>query len=116
MSSRNWESRLQDIYHAIQAIQNRTASLTQEQFHDDETILKAVLYDFLIIGEAARLIPEEIRVRYPNIPWRLMIDMRNIVSHEYFQIQIDMVWRSISNDLPPLKEKIIALMQQENII
>ena len=115
MSSRGWKLRIKDIHHSIQAIQQRTANLTQEQFRDDETILKSVLYDFLIIGEATRLIPEGIRSKHPEIPWRLMIDMRNVVSHEYFQVQINMVWRSIIEDLPKLNQQIIALIKQENI-
>ena len=115
MSSRDWKLRIKDIYDSLQAIQQRTANLTQQQFRNDETIIKAVLYDFLVIGEAARVIPNDIQSRYPEIPWRLMIDMRNVVSHEYFQVQIDMVWRSLSEDLPALKQQIIALMEQESI-
>lgn len=115
MSSRDWKLRIKDIQHSIQAIQQRTANLTEEQFRNDETTLKAVLYDFLIIGEATRLIPESIQSKYPELPWRLMIAMRNVVSHEYFQVQINMVWRSIIEDLPKLNQQIIALMRQENI-
>jgi uncharacterized protein with HEPN domain len=115
VSSRDWKLRIKDIYDSLQAIQQRTANLTQQQFRNDETIIKAVLYDFLVIGEAARVIPNDIQSRYPEIPWRLMIDMRNVVSHEYFQVQINMVWRSLSEDLPALKQQIIALMEQESI-
>lgn len=115
MSSRNWKRRIKDIHSSLQAIQKRTADLTEEQFCEDETRVKAVLYDFLIIGEAARVIPEEIQSKYPNIPWRLMIDMRNVVSHEYFQVQINMVWRTIVNDLPTLNQQIIELIKKETI-
>ncbi len=115
MSSRDWKLRIKDIHFSLQAIQKLTADLTQEQFCEDETIIKAVLYDFLIIGEATRVIPEDIQSQYPNIPWRLMIDMRNVVSHEYFQVQINMVWLTIVNDLPTLNQQIIELMKKENI-
>lgn len=115
MSSRDWKLRIKDIQHSLQAIQQRTANLSRQQFRNDETIIKAVLYDFLIIGEAARVIPKEIQSQYPQIPWRLMIDMRNVVSHEYFQVQIDMVWRSLTEDLPQLNQQIITLMKQEGI-
>ncbi|MBW4602347.1 MAG: DUF86 domain-containing protein [Calothrix sp. FI2-JRJ7] len=62
----------------------RVAGMTYADFISNETIVKAVFYDFLIIGEAAINIPSEIQQRYPNIPWRIMGDMRNVMAHEYF--------------------------------
>lgn len=51
-------------------------------------LFKVVLYDFVIIGEAAISIPLEIRLQHPQIPWRLMSDMRDVIAHEYFQINL----------------------------
>lgn len=69
-----------------------------EDFQGNETVVKAVFYDFLIIGEAAINIPSEIQVRYPDIPWRVMGDMRNVIAHEYFQIDLKIVWRTIETN------------------
>ena len=70
MPSRDWRFRIRDMIQAINSIQNRTVGLTFTDFQADETIAKAVFYDFLIIGEAAINIPREIQLRYPSIPWR----------------------------------------------
>ena len=88
MSSRSWQMRIQDILNAIAGIEQRTAGKTLGELQQDETLSKAILYDFMVIGEAARNVPAEIQSRYSKIPWRLMSDMRNIVAHEYFQIDI----------------------------
>ena len=84
MPSREWKLRIQDITESIDEILQRTAGMTFEDFKANRTIIKAVLYDLGIIGEAVRHIPREIKLRYPKIPWRLMSDMRNVIFHEYF--------------------------------
>ncbi|EAZ89941.1 HepT-like ribonuclease domain-containing protein [Crocosphaera chwakensis] len=99
MPYRKWQLRIQDIMESIDDILERTANMTFEEFSNNRTIIKAVLYDFGIIGEAARNIPSEIQLRYPHIPWRLMGDMRNIIFHEYFQVKLPLIWRTLQNDL-----------------
>lgn len=95
MSSRNWRMRIQDILSAISAIQQRTLGKTLQDIQADETLTKAVLYDFMVIGGAARNVPSDIQRQYPEVPWRLMGDMRNIVAHEYFQVDIATIWETI---------------------
>lgn len=68
MSSRKWLLRVRDILRAISSVQKLTANLEFEEFIVSETIVKAVLYDFIVIGEAARNIPTEIQESYPQIP------------------------------------------------
>ncbi len=113
MSSRVWQLRVQDILNAITSIEQRTAEMTFEQFAADETIVKSVLYDFIIIGEASANIPAEIQSRYSQIPWRLMSDMQNIMAHEYFQVNLILTWRTIQNNLPPLKLRLLDLWESE---
>ncbi|MDJ0662719.1 MAG: DUF86 domain-containing protein [Crocosphaera sp.] len=114
MPSREWPLRIQDIMESIDDILQRTANMTFEDFSNNRTIIKAVLYDFGIIGEAARNIPSEIQLRYPHIPWRLMGDMRNIIFHEYFQVQLPLIWWTIQNNLTPLHLQLQELLDQEN--
>jgi len=115
VSSRQWQQRVRDIHRSALAIQARTANLSATEFRCNETVIKAVLYDFLIIGEAARAIPASVCDRYPQIPWRLMGDMRNVISHEYFQVQIETVWKGVCEDIPDLIERVTDLMTQEGI-
>ena len=78
MSSRDWHDRIQDILSAIDSIQKRTAGMNFDEFSNNETVVKAVLYDLIIIGEAATKIPADVQALSPELPWRLMSDMRNI--------------------------------------
>jgi len=89
--------------------------MTFDDFRSQETLVKAVLYDFLIIGEAAINIPQEIQVRYPEIPWRIMGDMRNVMAHEYFQVNLNIVWRTIENNLTTVLLQLQELMEREGI-
>ncbi|TVQ24406.1 MAG: DUF86 domain-containing protein [Leptolyngbya sp. DLM2.Bin15] len=102
MSSRSAKERIQDILNAIDSIQSRTADMSFDQFSQDETIVKAVLYDLIIIGEASINIPADIQALATELPWRLMSDMRNIMAHEYFQINLRITWATIQNNLSPL--------------
>lgn len=102
MSSRSASARIQDILDAIHSIQSRTANLSFDEFSRNETLVKAVLYDLIIIGEAAINIPPDVQALAPDLPWRLMSDMRNIMAHEYFQVSLRVTWSTIQNNLPPL--------------
>ena len=98
-----WPLRIQDILQAIARIQRSTNGITFEDFtRTEEIILQGILYNFIIIGEASINVPDEIQSRYPQIPWRLIGDMRNVMAHEYFQVKLERVWRTISEDIPSL--------------
>ena len=73
-----------------------------EEFKSDDKSVYAVIRAVEIIGEAARNIPEEIRGKYPEIPWREVAAMRNKLSHEYFGVNIQVVWKTTQEDLPAL--------------
>ncbi|MDJ0583186.1 MAG: DUF86 domain-containing protein [Crocosphaera sp.] len=88
--------------------------MTFEEFSNNRTIIKAVLYDFGIIGEATKNVPHHIQSRYPHIPWRLMGDMRNVIFHEYFQVKLPFIWRTIQNDLTSLHSQLHELLENEN--
>lgn len=115
MPSREWQLRVQDILISAHAILKRTVGMTYEDFHTNQVITKAVLYDFVIIGEATRNVPVAIRDRYPEIPWRFMGNMRNVMTHEYFQVDLEIIWNTIQDSLPSLISKIQDLMEREGI-
>ncbi len=113
MSSRSWQLRVQDILNAIFIIQQRTDGLTFEEFRANEMLVESVLYKYIVIGEAAANIPAEIQSRNPEVPWRLMSDMRNIMAHEYFRVNLNIVWGTIQNNLPLLVEPLRNLLTSE---
>jgi uncharacterized protein with HEPN domain len=68
MSSRTWQKRIQDILQSISGIQQHTSGKSLREIQGDETLTKAILYDFMVIGEAAGNVPAEIQSRHPTIP------------------------------------------------
>lgn len=110
MSPRRWQDRIQDILDAIAEIQKFTHGMEYEAFKKDDKVVRAVEMNFIIIGEAATQIPEEIEEKYSTIPWSLMRSMRNRIVHVYFNIDENMMWDTIQNDLPPLIKELEKLV------
>jgi len=73
MSHRIWTHRITDILESIKKIQNYVDAMEFDDFQKDEKTIDAVIRNFIVIGEAARNIPDEISAKYPNIPWRVMV-------------------------------------------
>ena len=86
MPHRSWALRISDIIEAIENALEYTAGMTFEQFAADRKTIDAVVRNLMIIGEAATHLPEDLCEKYPDLPWREMRDMRNIVVHEYFGV------------------------------
>ncbi|MDQ7783845.1 MAG: DUF86 domain-containing protein [Desulfomonilaceae bacterium] len=81
MSSRRWKFFLEDILNAIERVQAYVANTSFEEFSRNDLLSAAVERKFIVIGEAVRHIPDEIKSSYPAVPWRQMADMRNLVAH-----------------------------------
>lgn len=102
MSPRIWQDRLRDILDAIAEIQKFTHGMEYASFREDDKSVRAVEMNFIIIGEAANQIPNEVEEQYPEIPWHLMRAMRNRIVHAYFSVDEKLMWDTIQHDLPPL--------------
>ena len=112
MSSRKWQQRVKDIIVAITEIQQFTQDIRFEEFQSNQLLMKAVLYNFIIIGEATRNISSEVQILNPEIPWRLMDGVRNVVTHEYFQLDAWRIWETSIDDLPTIIEPLRNLLNQ----
>ena len=108
---RGWKLRISDILDAITAIQEYTAGMDLKRFTVDRKTVDAVVRNFTIIGEAATRIPEQVIAENPEIPWRDMSDMRNIVVHKYFGVSNKILWETIQSDLPPLVPLLQKLLE-----
>ncbi|MBD2159397.1 DUF86 domain-containing protein [Limnothrix sp. FACHB-1083] len=106
MPSRSIQQRLQDILTAAQEIQLFTRDVDRQTFEQDLRTIRAVLYNFAIIGEAAASLLPDIEISHPEVPWKDLRGLRNIAIHEYFRVNLDMVWETIIHDLPFLIDQI----------
>jgi uncharacterized protein with HEPN domain len=111
--SRSWQQRVEDILAAIADIQAWTVGKTQADLESDQILLRAILYSFMIIGEASNYVPESLQNIYTEIPWRLMKDMRNVMAHEYFQIDVQILWNTITKSLPRVVTQLETLLERE---
>ena len=104
MSPREWKFRLQDILEAIERIERYTLDMEYDAWLQDQKTADAVIRNLEVIGEAASHIPPEIEEQYPEIPWKEMRGIRTILAHEYFGVDLEVIWRTIQEDLPYLRK------------
>lgn len=101
---------IEDILESILKVEQFTDGINYNDFINDEKTLYAVRTALQIIGEASAKIPKNIRDQHQEIPWRQIISFRNRIVHEYFGIDVKLVWKTIKNDLPVLKPGIRRLL------
>lgn len=101
---RNYQEYFNDIRDAIVKAQSFVAGMTFEQFSQDDKTAYAVVRALEIIGEATKKIPEAAREQYPLIPWREMARMRDKLIHDYFGVNLRVVWKTVQEDLPRLQK------------
>lgn len=97
---RDDDSRILDILDAGNRIVRATQELSFEQFASNDILIRAVLYDLAVIGEAAKGVSAGTRSQYPDVPWSEMAGMRDVVIHQYFGIDAQLVWRAAKGNLP----------------
>src|SRR5436190_12652741 len=93
---------LGDVLDSARAIRQYIAGLTREQFEANAEKQDAVIRRFEIIGEAARHLSSAARDALPEIPWRLVSGMRNILIHDYEDVDVGTLWDTAHDDVPPL--------------
>lgn len=84
--------------------------MTAAQFKKNQLVIDAVIRNFEIIGEASNSIPLVIQRKYPDVPWRQMIALRNLLIHEYFGVDLSTVWQTAHKHLPSLKKDLLPLL------
>ena len=102
------------IAQAADDIAEFIAGYDKKRFVADKKTNNAVIRQLMVIGEAVKNLPMDFRKKYPEVPWRKIAGARDQLVHEYFGVDLSLAWVMAEDNVPDLKEKIIAIMEKEN--
>jgi uncharacterized protein with HEPN domain len=114
MRKRDFGDYIQDIQDSIDDIESFTKDMNFRQFSKDKKTINAIVRCIEIVGEAAKKIPKRLRTEYPDIPWKKMAGMRDKMIHEYFGIDLEILWKVTKDEMPALKKSIKNMLDNMN--
>ena len=103
---------LEDILKAMNKIGNYIHGVRYEDFVDSDIIIDAVIRNFEVIGEASKNVPQDIQNEHSHIPWKRMIGLRNIMIHQYSDVDLSIIWKIATENIPETKPLIEKLLEQ----
>lgn len=110
--ARDYKVFLEDILGAVGKIRRYMADASKDEFSSDEKTLDAVVRNLEVIGEAVKKVPHDVRSKYPSVNWQKIAGLRDILIHEYFGIDIEIVWDIIQNKLPDLEAQVRKILAE----
>lgn len=105
---------LLDILEALEKIE-KYAAKGERAFHEEELVQVWIIYYIQVIGEAANQLSTSFRSSHDEVPWKNVTAMRNFLVHQYFGIDLNEVWDTVSTDLPVLKAKILKILDEDQV-
>lgn len=105
---------LRDIIYAIEKAEQFVEGIDFISFKANDEKVFAVIRALEIIGEAVKKLPISVRAQYPDVPWQDIAGMRNKLIHEYFGVNIRRVWETVQEDLPPLRDAVMEMLEREH--
>lgn len=103
---------LNDIIDAIEKAEAFSSDMSMDEFLADDKTLYATVRAIEIIGEASKNVPERVRQRYPDLPWRQMSGMRDKLIHAYFGVDATVIWKTVKEDIPPIKNALHRVIKE----
>jgi len=113
MSKRPVDLLLNYIRQSIDRVEQYIKNLSFDAFSDDQKSVDAVVRNLEIIGEAASRLPDEFKEKYSEIEWYKVVGLRHRIVHEYFGIDLEIIWQILNRDLPELRQKLTQIMGDE---
>ena len=104
MSPRALNKRIEDLLSCARNIQDFTSGMSFDLFLSDPITIRAVAFELITMGEAVRAIPKEVQDKNPEVPWAKMLGIRNVLVHEYFCLDEEILWKTCQDDIPVLIE------------
>ena len=104
---------LEDMLQSMDRIEEYLSSLDFKKFKQTYLVVDAIIRNFEIIGEVSKNIPTYIQQKYPEIPWKKMYGLRNLIAHEYFGIDYEMIWEIAKRNLPQNRIDLIEIIKKE---
>ena len=111
MKKRDYGDFVQDILDSINDIGSFIEGIDFEDFIKDKKTIYSVVRAIEIIGEATKNVPEQIRKKYPDVPWKKMAGMRDKLVHEYFGVDLEILWETAKEDVPQLKIPVSKVLE-----
>ena len=111
--NRDYNLYLEDMLTSMKRIEEYIGDMEFRKFKMNYMIVDAIIRNFEIIGEASKNVPTEIKNKYPEIPWKKMYGLRNLIAHEYFGIDYEMIWEISKNNLPQNSIDLREIIEKE---
>jgi uncharacterized protein with HEPN domain len=102
---------IKHILESIEAIEEFSKDLSLEELYKNRLKKSAIIREIEIIGEAAKNISNDFTKKYPEIPWKNIIGTRDIMAHKYFGVNIEVVWKIVTQDIPQLKKQVLKIKE-----
>lgn len=101
------------ILESIQLIEEYSKGITAAKFHKNRAVQDAIIRRLEIIGEAVKNLPISFKTKCPDVPWKQMAGMRDILIHEYFDVDLFLTWKVVKQELPLIKKKLSVILSSE---
>jgi len=111
MKRRDYRDYIKDILDSINDIENFIRGMSFEDFKRDRKTINAVVRSIEVIGEATKKIPKTLKDKHREVPWKKMSGMRDKLIHEYFGVDVEILWKTTKDDIPPLKQLVQNILK-----
>ncbi|MCC7141844.1 MAG: DUF86 domain-containing protein [Candidatus Eisenbacteria bacterium] len=116
MSRRPTKILLEDMFERVTRIQRSVAGLDHEAFIRSDTVVDAVIRNLTVIGEAANRLPQDFKASHLTVPWHRIIGMRNRIVHDYFDVDLELVWTIVNAELPEFASQLSRIQESGQVI